>query len=619
MSAPELSRYGSEGEGQGRNYVHPHSGVSVPSVTTVLRMAAKDGLPQWASGLALKWAYDNIDLARDRDSADFVGAGKYQWTKVRDERAFIGTEIHEYIEADLRDAWDLPQPWDPEVLEMVAEWRKFRAQHVIDPHFIEATAWSHTYGYAGTFDWLGVLDGVLTLADNKGLPLDTPLPTPTGWTTMGAVEVGDELFGSDGKPYHVLEKSAIHHNPCYRITFDTGESVVADVDHKWVVRRGDSKNLTDVVMTTEQLRGAIFGTNGQRDLRVMNAAPLDLPAAKLPLDPYVLGVWLGDGTKTKNEITINSTTKTGIIPEIERRGWPVRVVKYPSDGETEGVRIALGSAGWFGKGGISPFLRELRALGLSPSKRIPGTYMRASFDQRLDLLRGLMDTDGGWNIGRSNEAVLVTTDPDFRDDISELVSSLGMRAQCAEADATWTHKGVKKVKRAYRLTFRPGRFSPFLAREYPLVPQSSGAKSQRRLVVAVDPVETVPTQCITMDSPDETYLFGRSMMVTHNSSRSLWPEHEMQLAALACADVIMVKGADGTWSELPMPKVDGYAFIHVRPRYSDPINGKYEEPFCRVEYLNPEDVGDRFEQFVGYLQAWNAEQAVKTRRKARDK
>lgn len=266
MSGPELARYRTEGEGQGRAYVHPHSGVTVPSVTTALKMAAKDGIPQWASNLALKWAYENIDSARTRDAADFVGAGKYQWTKVRDERAMVGTEIHEYIEADLRDAWDLPQPWDPEVLQMIEQWRKFRSEHEIVPQFIETTVWSHAHGYAGTFDWLGLLDGKLCIVDNK-------------------------------------------------------------------------------------------------------------------------------------------------------------------------------------------------------------------------------------------------------------------------------------------------------------------------------------------------------------SSRSLWPEHEMQLAALARADVLMVKQADGSWVELPMVDVEGYAFIHIRPRYNDPIAGKYEEPFCVVDYLAPGDIEDRFQQFLGYLQAWKAEQSVKKRRR----
>lgn len=167
MTSPELAQYRNEGEGQGRAYRHPHSGVTVPSVTTVLKMAAKDGIPQWAARLSLEWAYENRDALLNRDRSDFVNAGRYQWTKARDERAFIGTEIHEYIEADLRDQWDMPEPWDREVLEMVDEWRKFRGEHDIVPEHLETTVWSHEHGYAGTLDGFGLIDGVPTLWDVK--------------------------------------------------------------------------------------------------------------------------------------------------------------------------------------------------------------------------------------------------------------------------------------------------------------------------------------------------------------------------------------------------------------------------------------------------------------------
>lgn len=167
MSDPELARYRGEGEGQGRYYTHPHSGVQVPSVTSVLKMAAKDGIPQWAATLTLKWAWEHFQDAKERQWVDFVKGGQYQWKQERDERAWVGSEIHEYIEADLRGAWDMPQPWDPEVVQMVEEWHRFRAERDVVPHLIETTVWSHEHGYAGTLDGFGLIDGVPTLWDAK--------------------------------------------------------------------------------------------------------------------------------------------------------------------------------------------------------------------------------------------------------------------------------------------------------------------------------------------------------------------------------------------------------------------------------------------------------------------
>lgn len=164
---PELARYRTEGEGQGRFYTHPASGVQVPSVTSVLKLSNKDALIQWAANLTLRWAHENRDMVLNRDLPDFMGAGKYQWTKFRDERASVGTEIHEYVEADLGDAWDMPQPWDPEVLQMVEQWRKFRAEHEVIPWYLETTVWSHKHGYAGTLDGWGTIDGIPTLWDLK--------------------------------------------------------------------------------------------------------------------------------------------------------------------------------------------------------------------------------------------------------------------------------------------------------------------------------------------------------------------------------------------------------------------------------------------------------------------
>jgi replicative DNA helicase len=127
-------------------------------------------------------------------------------------------------------------------------------------------------------------------AMGKALALDTPLPTPAGWTTMGEVQVGDHLLGADGKPTRVVAATEVMNGrPCYELTFADGSAIVADAEHLWQVR-SRSRVLAGAVgaatflQTTEDIYRA-----GAADYAVDVAAPFDLPPAALPDDPYQVG------------------------------------------------------------------------------------------------------------------------------------------------------------------------------------------------------------------------------------------------------------------------------------------------------------------------------------------
>lgn len=105
---------------------------------------------------------------------------------------------------------------------------------------------------AGQIDLLVKEGNSFSIIDWKGLPLDTKIPTITGWTTMGDIKVGDKLFDKDGNQCSVIHKSEIHHNPCYKITFDTGESIIADEDHRWYVESKLNREQS-TVMTTKHM------------------------------------------------------------------------------------------------------------------------------------------------------------------------------------------------------------------------------------------------------------------------------------------------------------------------------------------------------------------------------
>ena len=159
-------------------------------------------------------------------------------------------------------------------------------------------------------------------AIGKALALDTPMPTPQGWTTMGALSVGDWVMGDDGRPARVSGVTQVWHNrPCYRVWFSDGSSIVADAEHEWltdtrssrkskqaaaVQHRGTRNQRTFAeIRTTAQIAETVRCETTDRQLNhsITNAKPLELPSRELPLPPYVLGVWLGVGTSAAAQFT----------------------------------------------------------------------------------------------------------------------------------------------------------------------------------------------------------------------------------------------------------------------------------------------------------------------------
>lgn len=159
MSRPELAQYTGEGEGKGRRYKHPFrvgddkKPIYAPSVTTILKLEDKSSLLQWAVNLTVDWAVVNWMQLASRSDADAKKTAQYRWRDVRDERAFVGTGVHDTIESEHKGLWDFPELDDEQALIMV-EWRKLNEEWLIEPILSEFTVWSLQYDYAGTADGL---------------------------------------------------------------------------------------------------------------------------------------------------------------------------------------------------------------------------------------------------------------------------------------------------------------------------------------------------------------------------------------------------------------------------------------------------------------------------------
>lgn len=346
----------------------------------------------------------------------------------------------------------------------------------------------------------------------KQLALDTPIPTPDGFTTMGEIQIGDEVFDEKGQICHVVAKSPVdYEEQGYRITFRDGETIIAGARHQWCgeLTRGKRKAVT---ITTEELFNEPKDRHDVIRFRIPVARAVDLPNSyELPISPYLMGYWLGNGNAVKPEITI----QTCDLFEVLDRIWPDHRLgkRWQNTGDSKVVRI--------------PVLKKV-LLESFHDKVIPQIYLRASVEQRFELLQGLMDSDGCIN-DRKGQAVYCSTEKALAESVSELLWSLGIKNAITTAESTTRADWSKPSKECGRVatgeTIYTVKFTAFddlpiagLERKQKnAVPRNPKTRSHFRYIRSIEKVKNPGMQCIQVDSPSHMYLAGRSFVPTHNS------------------------------------------------------------------------------------------------------
>jgi replicative DNA helicase len=341
-------------------------------------------------------------------------------------------------------------------------------------------------------------------AMGKALALDTPLATPTGWTTMSRVEVGDELLGADGRPTRVVAATAaMVGRPCYEVTFSDGSTIIADAQHQWLTETRASRRAArdavgnhrsprshPAIHTTEQLAATVRCETSDRRLNhsVTNAQALQLPARDLPVPPYVLGAWLGVGTSVTVQIT---SADPGIVMRLEAEEDATASATLPD---------------------------RLSRLGLSAEKHVPREYLRGSPAQRRDLLAGLLDADGTVAVTGAVQFAVLTERLAL--DVQELVVSLGYRCSIMRKRV----KGRSESSESFTLNFTTDDDVFQLERKRLLHKDRRSRQFQQhnsRFVTAVRPITSVPVRCVEVDNDRHLFLAGRTMIPTHNSTLGL--------------------------------------------------------------------------------------------------
>ena len=374
---------------------------------------------------------------------------------------------------------------------------------------------------AGQIDLLVKKGNHIIIGDWKGLPLDTEIPTPYGFKLLKDLHEGDLVYDKNGRYTKILHKSEVHNNPCYKIIFDNGDSIVADHEHRWLVSFSTSPTskfhgeYRQQIMTTEEISNYLQSFENKKmssyDIpKILNARPIQNSEVypgkdesgyiihKLPIDPYVLGCWLGDGSKQCGAIT-NETNN--VLNEIQNRGY-VLGPDISAENRTSTYTI-LG------------LYRELKELNLIGNKHIPEMYLFASFNDRLDLLRGLMDTDGYYNPKRKRFVMETSQEWQCKDFI-KLLGSLGIKATVFNIIKKLNGKEFLE----YQINFSTTGLNPFLSRNQEIEYPSRDCCSYRRISL-VEPCETVPTQCLEVDSPSHTFLCTDKFIVTHNTNKKI--------------------------------------------------------------------------------------------------
>ena len=356
-----------------------------------------------------------------------------------------------------------------------------------------------------------------------GLADRTPIPTSDGWTTVGEIPVGQQAFDERGELCMVLGVYPQGDQPVCRVIFDDWSVLVSGARQPWVTlthsHRAKIHKETRYLeqwasclmpFTTEEIcSNPIYRARTLVEAMhtVPLALPLQLPERHPPIDPYLLGLWLGDGTSVAADITCHPDDE----PHYRKRALAA--------GENWRIRNFGGPGGDIltctMSGEPQPrFLTRLRELGVKGNKHIPTLYLRSGNEQRLALLHGLMDSDG--HVDQRGLAEYTSISHRLALGVLELALTLGQKAVLGQGVATLDGRVISDK---WRVLFTPTIYAASLPRKMDrltgFLERRDGiplTRLMQRYIRAASYVGTRRTTGIAVDSPSRLFLAGRSMI-----------------------------------------------------------------------------------------------------------
>ena len=358
----------------------------------------------------------------------------------------------------------------------------------------------------------------------KEQPLSAPILTPSGWSTMRQIKVGSKVIGYDGKSTLVTGVFPQGEKDVYKVSFDDGTSVKCGLDHLWTVQtREDRLNRKERTIPLKDIMKNLYVEGDNRknySIKYVEPISFENVLSKDSIHPYVLGALIGDGCLHNNFGFTNIDSEiidkiSGLLPKGET------VIKV---GTTISYRIKNKVLNRTSRGFLKPCdsLIQIRNMGLnvtSENKFIPKDYLYSSVENRIELLRGLMDTDGSVGSDKSTYCEYSTVSEQLSNDVIELVRSLGGRATVSTKIGSYKKNGEKiYCKKVYRIIFnltinpfytnrKASRFNPRKVRN-------------NKYIVSIEKVGKEESQCIMVDSPKHLYV-TEGYNLTHNTTTGI--------------------------------------------------------------------------------------------------
>lgn len=347
-------------------------------------------------------------------------------------------------------------------------------------------------------------------------PLDTEIPTPNGWTTMGEISEGDYVFGLDGIPTKVVKVNDLGYRDVYKIEFTDGRATECAGDHLWLLgtKSGNDKvwrlyRTSNLVSDYKKKDARGIGYKYKYSLPKNESVQYFDYLNKLPLHPYILGVLLGDGCLRNRKVNFRAKDRNIVNKVKELLPDGVHVHESVCGESTFHITKGLG-----GGSAINPIVDIMETLGLkgtnSHTKFIPSIYLKSSEDDRISLVRGLMDTDGSF----TKDAYFSTVSKRLAEGMQELIYSLGGRGLLRKKKTS--SSSFKNCGYIYEVSASlPDEICPF----YTPIKATKFKVRKRGLNSSIKNIEKIEdkiVRCINVENEDGIYL-TENFIPTHNS------------------------------------------------------------------------------------------------------
>ena len=354
----------------------------------------------------------------------------------------------------------------------------------------------------------------------KGYPVDFPILTTKGWKKHGELQVGDYVYNDKGEQVMVLGNQKPYMHPCLKVNFANGESHIVTKEHLWKVYlekelriNKTHKNIRyEKIIETQELMKIL--PKCRRSPYVLINEALKNEEKDFAISPYVLGLWLGDGCSATNEIVVSDSDLSNELVAIGDKEI-YSVIKRKGNPSVSYIKLGKEKRKIVKNGFTNDFRERLNNLGLLHNKHIPIDYLLASEEQRWELLRGLMDTDGSCD--KKGGCEFCNTNKELAYNVYTLLHSLGIKARIGEYDAKLYGRFISKK---YRVMFNPNKTDHIfnLERKQNIIVNKTKKDREDKFKYFIKSIEEVGDKLVSCISVEGgVYLAGKELIPTHNS------------------------------------------------------------------------------------------------------